>query len=544
MFSVRPVLPWLVPAIVACAAPAASEPDPGLPPDAVLEEAGATIGEIVIDAKDIFDPGAPGENQRIFRWANALHPNTKTRTIRNLLLFEKGSPYSRRILDESARVLRQQRYLYDADVRPIHYENNTVDVLVVTHDVWTLKFGIGIGRSGGTNTTKFGLEDSNFAGFGKEVLFRHERSVDRTIYRYRYHDPAMGRTHLQLEAEYQHNSDGNVKAFSFGLPFYCFDCRFAVESSLREGLKIQSLWDHGQVIDEFNQSGRGGDLSYGWSRGFHRGKALRFRFGYSYDEELFSPVAGQPPPRFVPPNRTLGYPWFEVESVDDAFVATHDMDQIYRTEDVNLGHVARARFGWMAPAFGSDRTGLFVDSAVHVGFRRGASQVVILDGALNGRFTTTGAEDVLGSGSFRYFKRFKEWTAFSLLVEAQMARNLDGEQQILIGGDTGLRGYPLRFESGDRAFLVTLEQRFYGDKEIVHLFRLGGAIFFDMGAAWFHDTPEPIETRLLRDVGLGLRVGSTRSAEGSMLHMDVAFPLDSDGTIKRVQFLVSTQAIF
>jgi hypothetical protein len=544
VFSVRPVLPWLVPAIVACAAPAAPEPEPVLPTDAALEEAGATIGEIVIDAKDIFDPGAQGENLTIFRWANAIHPNTKRRTIRNLLLFEKGSPYSRRLLDESARVLRQQSYLYDADVRPIHYENNTVDVLVVTHDVWTLKFGIGIGRSGGTNSTSFGLEDSNFAGFGKEVLFRHERSVDRTVYRYRYRDPAMGRTHLQLEAEYQHNSDGNVEAFAFGLPFYCFDCRWAVESSVRKGLKIQSLWDHGEVFAEFTQAGQGGDLSYGWSRGFRQGKALRYRVGYSYDEEIFSPVAGRPPTPFVPADRTLGFPWFELESVDDGYISTHDMDQIHRTEDVNLGHVARARFGWMAPAFGSDRTGLFTDNAAHVGFRRGADQVISLDGALSGRFTTKGAEDVLGSGTFRYFKRFRAWTAFSLLVQAQMARNLDGEQQILLGGDTGLRGYPLRFESGDRSFLVTLEQRFYGDREILHLFRLGGAVFFDMGAAWFHDTPEPMETRLLRDVGLGLRIGSTRSAEGSMLHMDVAFPLDGDRTIKRFQFLVSTHATF
>lgn len=516
----------------------------GVPPDAVMEAAGATIGRIEIEAKDIFDPDKPGENARIFRWANAIHPNTRTSTIRNLLLFKTGTPYSRRILDETARLLREQRYLYDAHIEPIRYENNVVDVRVTTRDVWTLKLGIGVGRSGGTNTTHIGIEDSNFAGFGKEVLIQRKTSVDRTVFRYRYRDPGIGRSHVQLLLEYQDNSDGRVQAIDAGVPFYCLDCRWSAQTSLRKGLKETTLWDRGEVTDRFTQEGRGLDIDYGWSRGLVRGRALRFRVGYSFDEERFAPEVGAPPPTVLPENRRLAYPWFGIESADDAYVTTHDMDKLHRTEDINLGRTWYVQLGWMAPAFGADRTGLAALASAHQGLRVGPGQLVFLDGSFEGRFTTAGPQNVIGSGSVRYFKRWEEWAAFSVLLQGTMARALDADRQILIGGDSGLRGYPLRYLSGDRSVLLTVEQRFYGRPEVLHLLRFGGAVFADVGGAWYHDTPEPLENAILRDVGFGLRIGSTRSSAGSMLHLDLAFPLDATGGIKRVQFLVSTHDTF
>jgi hypothetical protein len=50
---------------------------------------------------------------------------------------------------------------------------------------------------------------------------------------------------------------------------------------------------------------------------------------------------------------------------------------------------------------------------------------------------------------------------------------------------------------------------------------------------------------MLRDIGLGLRLGSSRSARGAVVHLDLAFPLDRTGAnIKAVQWLVSTRDTF
>jgi hypothetical protein len=49
---------------------------------------------------------------------------------------------------------------------------------------------------------------------------------------------------------------------------------------------------------------------------------------------------------------------------------------------------------------------------------------------------------------------------------------------------------------------------------------------------------------ILRDGGIGLRLGVTRSGLGNVIHLDVAFPLDGDSTISRVQYLVTTKQSF
>jgi hypothetical protein len=48
----------------------------------------------------------------------------------------------------------------------------------------------------------------------------------------------------------------------------------------------------------------------------------------------------------------------------------------------------------------------------------------------------------------------------------------------------------------------------------------------------------------LRDVGVGLRLGSARSGLGNVLHIDVAMPLDGGDDIDGVQFLVETKRSF
>ncbi len=111
-------------------------------------------------------------------------------------------------------------------------------------------------------------------------------------------------------------------------------------------------------------------------------------------------------------------------------------------------------------------------------------------------------------------------------------------------GDNGLRGYPLRYQAGAGRWLSTAEQRVFTNWFPFQLFNVGGAVFYDMGQTWGRD---PLATRsqgLLKDVGFGLRLGNSRSALGKLLHIDVAFPLDGDSSIKNVQFVVETKRRF
>ena len=124
-----------------------------LPSDAELEAAGARIGGIEIRTIQIFDLSDPKDDNWLFRTADHLHKGTRVSAIAAQLLFRRGDLYSRRLLEETARNIRlNSSFLREPVIRPIRYHDNVVDILVITHDVWTLQPGISFGRSGGATT--------------------------------------------------------------------------------------------------------------------------------------------------------------------------------------------------------------------------------------------------------------------------------------------------------------------------------------------------------------------------------------------------------
>ena len=88
----------------------------------------------------------------------------------------------------------------------------------------------------------------------------------------------------------------------------------------------------------------------------------------------------------------------------------------------------------------------------------------------------------LFSAAARYYFRQSPRRVLFLNLSATAGSNLDADQQILLGGDNGLRGYPLRYQSGEGRWLFTAEQRLFSNWYPFQLFNVGGAVFYDMGA--------------------------------------------------------------
>jgi outer membrane protein assembly factor BamA len=524
----------------------ADDPTP-LPSPEELEKSGAVIGEVIIRVKNIFDLEDPAEDRRLYRWANHLHLMTRRQVIANQLLFKSGDRFSQHALDESARLLRTNRYLYDAKIRPVRYVRDSaggkVDVEVVTHDVWTLNAGVGVGRSGGSNTTRFLLQDTNFLGTGKAVTFQRETNVDRTTSLVRYDDKALFGTHGILSASFANNSDGKERSFDVEEPFYSLDTRWAAGVSGTRDDRVDSLYALGHVIDRFHRQSDSFELHYGLSNGLLNGWVRRWTAGFAYDRERFSSdgVAG---PVLVPDNRTLSYPWVSFDLLQDSYREARNLDQIQRTEDLHLGSQAHFSLGFSSTALGGDRNAAVFDTALNTGFKPAANQTFLFGSDLSGRWGSGGGENVVLLTSARYYWRDFGEHLFFVTVEAAAAHHLDADNQLLLGGDNGLRGYPLRYQDGDRRALITLEQRFFTNYYPFRLVHIGGAVFFDAGRTWSGDSGRAPNLGLLKDAGIGLRVSPSRSGLGNVVHLDLAFPLDGERSIKRVQWLVRTKASF
>lgn len=229
--------------------------------------------------------------------------------------------------------------------------------------------------------------------------------------------------------------------------------------------------------------------------------------------------------------------------MEDAFEKARNRDQIARTEDFYLGTHVQASLGYANAVFGADREAAVFSGRFGTSFRPANFSTVLIDSAADGRYETGSVRDaILGANGRSYMRLSENWLVYSLL-SARWGVNLDSDHELVLGGENGLRGYPRQYQAGDRSALFTLEGRYYTALYPFRLFRIGGAVFYDMGRAWGGDFTNR-DPGVLRDVGAGLRIGLSRSGHGGVIHIDMAVPLDGDPSIARVQFLVQSKVGF
>jgi outer membrane protein assembly factor BamA len=512
-----------------------------------MEAAGAIIGKIDIDIRNIFDEADPRENSGLFRIADHLHTRTKRGAIQAQLLFRSGDKYSARKLAETERALRLLTYVYDAHVVPVHYGAGKVDVRVITKDVWTLSPGISFGRAGGTNATSFKLQDTNFFGWGKSVQISRESTVDRTSDTVAWSDPNVFGSHWTAAAAYVDSSDGTTRSLQVAQPFYSLDTPWSVKLLGVRFDRTVSRYDRGNIVDQFNDNQTSYELSGGLSHGLIDGWAKRLMFGVRYDRNAFVPTAvTSTPARELPPDRTLSYPFVGFDIIQDAYKKTGDQNQIGRTEDLYFGTDVTGSIGLSNGVFGADRNALMLALTAVKGIELPVEQQIFLTGTFSSRVEQGRARNLVADSGAKYYWRWREECLLYAALSATVTDSLDPELQLLLGGDNGLRGYPLRYESGTSRALITLEQRFFTDWYPFRLARVGGAVFADAGRTWGNGARQTdprilrAEPGMLSDVGFGLRLGNTRTGLGNVLHVDFAFPLKSIAGIQKFQFLVQT----
>lgn len=216
----------------------------------VLEAMGATIGKIVLLKDNVFDPSEPAEDKWLYQLANRWHVVTRDAVIRQQLLFEEGDRFSQRLLDESARLLRRNDYLFTATVEPLRYADGVVDIAVRTRDVWTLRPGISMSRSGGENKTRASLSETNLLGTGAHLRLAYTDDVDRQSTSFLFSDNNLGESWLSLALELSDNSDGNTAALDLLRPFYALDSHWSAGFQFLDDAREDRLYELGNEVAE------------------------------------------------------------------------------------------------------------------------------------------------------------------------------------------------------------------------------------------------------------------------------------------------------
>jgi hypothetical protein len=530
-------------------APLAAEAAPSsagrIPSFAELEAAAAVIGEVRIVARDIFDLSDEKENGLFYRSANAIHIQTREWVVRRQLLFKPGERVSVRLIEETERLMMSSRIFYDVSIVPVGYRDGVVDIEVRTRDNWTLHLGGGASREGGANKSESGLLDRNFLGTG--VLFGASRfrDADRSGTEYRFSAPNLLDGWTTVAYSHSRLSDGESLMASILRPFYAMDTRWAAGITRAKDTRIDSLFSNGEKVAQYRHEQEKAEAFGGWSGGLANGWAHRYSAGFSYRKESYPPEPNLTlPPLGLPLDHTLAAPFLRYELVHDDYDKVKNRDLIERPEYFAMGTQSSVQLGRALTALGSTQNLWLYAASASDGFRLSPRQSLLGSASVTGQAGYAPLDRKLASGSIRYYGNSDSRTLTFVSLAGDALTDPYLAAQLALGGDTGLRGYPRNYQTGDRRVLINVERRVYTDWYPFRLLRVGGAVFYDLGRAWGGPYESPSSAHWLSDVGIGLRILSARSAFGNVLHVDLAFPLNHDPNIKSFQFLVTTKVAF
>jgi outer membrane protein assembly factor BamA len=490
---------------------------------------------IGLEQLNVFDTTLPEENNAIFRFANSAHIQTKPEVIRSVLLFQEGDLYDPQKLLESERLLRQQRYLYDAQITAWLACEGDVHVNVVTRDLWTLLPDLGFSQSGGQKSTRLGFRETNLLGLGKRLSLTYTTDDERKGYTFIYEDPNVLNSRYTSRLEYADNDDGQMHRLAFELPFFATDTPYSYGFNVLRNQRTEPLYEQGKVVHEFATTTELKNIYFGLSSALSDAWTQRTLFGIQEDSESFAMTQQSTLP--IAQARYNRFPYVEMQWFENRFVKVRNIDSIFRTEDLSLGWNIHARFGYSPESLSNDESRYIYLFNASKALYLNSHSLLRFSAQLHGSLLESSGQpqNQVSTLNVQYFFNTSTMQSWYLNAEYQAIKNMTADHQLTLGGESGLRGYPAQYQQGNKKQLLNIERRYYWEYDLWQLFKVGGAAFFDVGkmtgSSLFNS-----QQGWLSDVGVGLRLAPSRANSTLMLHLDLAWPLSRSDHIDSVQW--------
>ncbi|WP_395373670.1 POTRA domain-containing protein [Marinicella sp. W31] len=491
---------------------------------------GYVIDEIQIQILPIFNDSGNVLARTTHRW----HIDTKPQVVRRQLLIKPGEPFNNAKIRESERILRANSFFYDVTIEPVSICDERIVLLVKARDLWTLLPDVDFKRSGGDNSSRLGFRDSNFLGLGKEIGLVRKSDDQRNGLAVTYIDPNLYGSRYRLRLEYEDNSDGDFFSFDLRHPFYALSTPWSAGINIRQDDREEELFFRNIAFQEFRHEERNRSVFFGLSVHSKTDVTQRWTAGFRDQRSRFFTTDASNPDSLFPDDRHYAYPWVSWSLIQNAFITVDNLDQMTRTEDLNLGWEAELQIGYSSEAYGADDEGIVFSGTISKNLQLAIDQYISVDARFSG-IDDTGLLNFKSAFETRYYNSYRHNRQFFARVRLQKNQRQFADQQLLLGGDNGLRGFPSRYQSGDRSFLLNLENRYYFNYELWQLFDTGAVVFADLGRAWFKDRGNGNNGDTLKNIGFGFRLSPTRAGKNIVLHLDFAIPLDNHHDVDDVQ---------
>jgi len=516
---------------------------------------GKTVGFIQVVNLEVFQPS----DGRLLEWFNHFHRTTREDHIRRETLMLSGTPYDSALVDETMRNLRNQSTynLNDTGVSgvvaivPIQAaEPGTVDLLMVTRDLWSLRFNSDWSFepvTGYLYMLNASLSENNLFGWRKQAALVFLMDPGEMRFGPNYIDPNVLGTHLRLSAAFYEiwarrigqiaagPREGSAALLRLEYPFYALSRRWggSVEGSYTNNV-VRSVSgtslsrydpnsidhpcvDPGGLSDP--TSALTGDCAYrshtgnvtsGVTRSFPRAWLIqRVTVGNELGlrRRSFLPEFPQDPAlrasfaqRFFAASERTSALYLQYDAFTPRFRTYRNLDTFDLGEDKRLGPWVTLKAGQASTLLGSEQDFFLWKSEAHVNAALlGGFQSI--GASWEGRRYSYGPRDGLASGQVLVASPVlaRKFRVVTFAKGGFMVNNVH-QDYVTVGAIEGLRGYPVNEFYGHAYYHAHLEVRSVA--LTIASLRVGALAFADAG----HAAMRLEDLAFYGDAGTGLRL--------------------------------------
>lgn len=481
----------------------------------------------------------------LHRFANYTHIITTEQTVADDLLFEQGQKLALRDLEETERLLRGRRYIREAEVIVSQYcpTDNSAIVHVTTWDNWSLLPNIDFSSEGGHSEYSVGISEDNLLGSGNQLQLDYSKDNERSGYLLSFASPNIFGTHWNTLTRYENNSDGEGYHFTLTRPFYRLSSPWAFNFDLERSKEKHSEYLLGDTVNEYDSKLKWFESELGIKLAEQGNRIHRLNVGITIEDRTFEAIEET----FfdIPDARNMSAIWLEYQLLEADYQKLFNINQFNRTEDINLGWQGSLRLGYLQRWLGADHSGWLAQGSLDKVWQLADNTWFLSQTAYRGIWQNN-THHRLFSSHLQLVYQLNPSSSLVGIIDAELGENLFQDEALYLGGDTRMRAYPLYYQRGDSRIITTAEYRYYTKWSILQLVDVAFAGFADAGRSWgaaqsFHSQTDD---KILFGIGGGIRLLSTHSSRGTMVHIDVAHPLSNNPDLKTLQWRVTAKQHF
>jgi hypothetical protein len=550
---------------------------------------GKPIAQVLVYNENVF------AEKNWLQFFNFIHFTTREKAIRDELTISAGDTWDDEKVAESGRKLHDPLYSSVVALLPVKStEPGKVNLLVVTRDVWSLRFNTQYTYQQGSLTNlSISISENNFLGHRNVLaaavlmdqgsiavgpLFIDKNFLGKHLdFRARV-DSIMTRQTLDvvtpdgnriptgdpkgLEDGGGYRREGSDATISLSRPLWSLATEWGVGSSFTYrnsiarsyfGTGIRSYDDPRTpevetLAREFRY--KTWSVTANATRQWGSKVKQQFTFGYTVSSQrpsllpntTMDPMLQQDFIHDVfPRNEVISQPYVEYALFTPRYKTIRNVGTYELAEDIRLGPDLDVSVAQALAPFGSTHT--FTRPGIAGGwtFPLGRDGYVRPGGSMSVRIQSDGVHETIdntASIGFGGASPTLGWVRFVAQGEIDTRWHDTQNSYYTIGSDSGLRGYPINAFIGQRRVTAQIEAR--TTPWALWVLRLGAVAFYETGGA----ASSLGELHLYHDVGLGLRMLIPQTSR-ELFRFDMALPLEAiPGNPVSPHFIAGFQSYF